>query len=175
MAQDLREVHLDLRERRISGMAAELAGRLAVGGSCPVCGSVEHPSPAHDSGHVSRADEETARARHESADFERQARQELVTTLESQLVGARSRSQDRDTAHWERVHETAVRTLEHSTAAEAEVTLLEDQLDRLDAQARTAAERDGECARAARRARRAASRGRAPVRPARCRACRAAR
>jgi exonuclease SbcC len=140
VAQDLREVHLDLRERRISGMAAELAGRLAVGGSCPVCGSVEHPSPAHDSGHVSRADEETARARHESADFERQARQELVTTLESQLVGVRSRSQDRDTAHWERVHEAAMRTLEQSTAAEAEVTLLEDQLDRLDAQTRTAAE-----------------------------------
>ncbi len=140
VAQDLREAHLDLRERRISGMAAELAGRLAVGGSCPVCGSVEHPSPAHDSSHVSRADEETARARHESADFERQARQELVTTLESQLAGARSRSQDRETTHWERAHESAVDTLERSTAAEAEVTLLEDQLDRLDAQARVAAE-----------------------------------
>ena len=45
VAQDLREAHLDLRERRISGMAAELAGRLAVGGSCPVCGSVSTPPP----------------------------------------------------------------------------------------------------------------------------------
>ncbi len=140
VVQDLREAHLDLRERRISGMAAELAGRLAVGGSCPVCGSVEHPSPAQVSGHVSRVDEEAARARYESADFERQARKELVTTLESQLVSARFRSQDRETEHWERVHATASSTLEHSTAAEAEVTLLTDQLDRLDAQARSAAE-----------------------------------
>ena len=45
-ALDLREHHLDLREQRISGMAAELAVGLAAGCSCPVCGSAEHPSPA---------------------------------------------------------------------------------------------------------------------------------
>jgi exonuclease SbcC len=43
---DLREQLLDLRERRISGMAAELAGALAVGNDCPVCGSFDHPRPA---------------------------------------------------------------------------------------------------------------------------------
>jgi DNA repair protein SbcC/Rad50 len=43
---DLREHLLDLRERRIAGMAAELAGGLVVGGDCPVCGSLEHPHPA---------------------------------------------------------------------------------------------------------------------------------
>ncbi len=32
--------------RRIEGMAAELAGALAVGADCPVCGSVDHPHPA---------------------------------------------------------------------------------------------------------------------------------
>ena len=70
-------------------MAAELAGGLAVGCSCPVCGSVEHPSPAVASGTVSRADEDAARERYESADFERQAVQELVTTLATRLaVGA---------------------------------------------------------------------------------------
>lgn len=35
-----------LVQRRIDGMAAELANALAGGGACPVCGSVDHPSPA---------------------------------------------------------------------------------------------------------------------------------
>ncbi len=43
---DLRECLLDVRERRIAGMAAELAGALAVGDDCPVCGSADHPHPA---------------------------------------------------------------------------------------------------------------------------------
>lgn len=38
---------LDLRERRLAGMAAELAADLAPGEPCAVCGSAEHPSPAH--------------------------------------------------------------------------------------------------------------------------------
>ncbi len=37
---------LDARERRLSGMAAELAGLLVDGDQCPVCGSQSHPSPA---------------------------------------------------------------------------------------------------------------------------------
>ena len=41
-----KETWLEVREARIEGMAAELAGRLAVGDSCPVCGSADHPHPA---------------------------------------------------------------------------------------------------------------------------------
>ncbi len=37
---------LDLREARLEGMAAEIAGALVVGDSCPVCGSAEHPHRA---------------------------------------------------------------------------------------------------------------------------------
>ncbi|MDJ0410201.1 AAA family ATPase [Rhodococcoides fascians] len=37
---------LELRERRIDGMAAELAARLEPGAPCVVCGSAEHPNPA---------------------------------------------------------------------------------------------------------------------------------
>ncbi|WP_353651087.1 SMC family ATPase [Nakamurella sp. A5-74] len=44
--QHSREVRLALWERRIAGMAAELAATLAPGCACPVCGSVEHPVPA---------------------------------------------------------------------------------------------------------------------------------
>jgi len=35
-----------LVQRRIDGMAAELAGTLAAGGPCPVCGGLDHPAPA---------------------------------------------------------------------------------------------------------------------------------
>lgn len=49
---------LDVRERRIAGMAAELAGRLADGAPCVVCGSADHPNPAVGEGSsVSDADE----------------------------------------------------------------------------------------------------------------------
>ncbi|MDV6303740.1 MULTISPECIES: SMC family ATPase [Rhodococcus] len=37
---------LDLRERRLDGMAAELAARLEAGEPCVVCGSEVHPHPA---------------------------------------------------------------------------------------------------------------------------------
>lgn len=37
---------LGVREARIESMAAELAGGLAAGGCCPVCGSAEHPAKA---------------------------------------------------------------------------------------------------------------------------------
>lgn len=43
---EAREVLVLVREQRLDGMAAEIAGRLAVGACCPVCGSAEHPAPA---------------------------------------------------------------------------------------------------------------------------------
>nr|WP_296773712.1 SMC family ATPase [Rhodococcus sp. (in: high G+C Gram-positive bacteria)] len=42
---DARAHTLDLREQRLSGMAAELASRLVDGEPCHVCGSAEHPNP----------------------------------------------------------------------------------------------------------------------------------
>ncbi|MEE2521506.1 SMC family ATPase [Pseudarthrobacter sp. J75] len=40
-----RKTWLDLREERLANAAAELAGGLAPGDPCPVCGSEEHPAP----------------------------------------------------------------------------------------------------------------------------------
>lgn len=45
-AQAAREEHLGLLERRVQGMAGELAARLERGVACPVCGADEHPRPA---------------------------------------------------------------------------------------------------------------------------------
>ena len=54
---------LDVRERRLSGIAAELAAQLQDGQACAVCGATEHPVPARkDAGHVDREAEERALA-----------------------------------------------------------------------------------------------------------------
>lgn len=124
---DLREQYLDVRELRISGMAAELAVGLVVGCSCPVCGSAEHPSPATAAGAASRADEEAARETYEDADFERQALQESVTTRASQLASAMTRSQERDPAHWEHVLTETTDSFEKCSAAAARLWQLETE------------------------------------------------
>jgi exonuclease SbcC len=46
LAVDARGRHLDLVERRLAGMAAELASQLVDGDPCQVCGSLAHPAPA---------------------------------------------------------------------------------------------------------------------------------
>ncbi|MFC9557088.1 AAA family ATPase [Rhodococcus sp. NPDC056960] len=66
--QDAREHWLDLLQRRIAGMAAELAGTLEDGAACQVCGSLEHPQPAEPSElSVTKADEDAARVAEQMA------------------------------------------------------------------------------------------------------------
>ncbi|MFY9916002.1 MAG: SMC family ATPase, partial [Nocardioidaceae bacterium] len=55
-----REAAQDVRERRIAGMAAELAAQLRPGAACPVCGSADHPQPAMRVDGASDADDESA-------------------------------------------------------------------------------------------------------------------
>ncbi|NUK51558.1 SMC family ATPase, partial [Streptomyces lunaelactis] len=77
-ANGARESWLDLKERRLRGIAAELAVGLVAGRPCAVCGSAEHPAPARaEDGHVDPAAEEAAyqeyvRAGESKADAERE-------------------------------------------------------------------------------------------------------
>jgi len=59
----LKEAWLDVREQRLDGMAAEIAIGLVVGGSCPVCGSADHPQPARAAQGAPDADLERAARR----------------------------------------------------------------------------------------------------------------
>ncbi|MET7617140.1 SMC family ATPase [Streptomyces sp. NPDC005408] len=60
-ANAARESWLDLKERRLRGIAAELATGLVPGEPCAVCGSPDHPAPARaGTGHVDRAAEDAA-------------------------------------------------------------------------------------------------------------------
>ena len=87
-----KEHYLDVREARINGMAAELAGALAAGCACPVCGSASHPSPAHgDRGSVGRGQEDTARRAHEDAAFVQQGHEVRVATLSAERDGLAAR------------------------------------------------------------------------------------
>ncbi|MEU8684293.1 SMC family ATPase [Streptomyces sp. NPDC048611] len=60
---------LDLKDRRLRGIAAELAEGLRDGEACAVCGATEHPRPARaGAGHVDRAAEEAAREAYRQAE-----------------------------------------------------------------------------------------------------------
>jgi exonuclease SbcC len=82
--QAARSRWLDLRERRLDGMAAELAAALEPGAPCPVCGSPEHPAPA------APAPTSTAAV---DAVSEREA-QETVKTAEAVLASADSHARE---------------------------------------------------------------------------------
>lgn len=111
-----RERYLELRELRIAGMAAELAAGLAAGCSCPVCGSVDHPRPAHHRDRVRRDDEDAARAAHESAEVLRQAAGEAVSALRSRVTALEGVTGGHEVAEWERRDHDARVALQQATA-----------------------------------------------------------
>ncbi|MFJ1702799.1 AAA family ATPase [Kitasatospora sp. NPDC088346] len=82
LAQDARARTLDLQERRLAGMAAELAGALHPGEACRVCGSAEHPAPARPAGEpVTAADERRARDTQRRAEEEHDGAEAALTAL----------------------------------------------------------------------------------------------
>ncbi|WP_043271608.1 SbcC/MukB-like Walker B domain-containing protein, partial [Streptomyces sp. CT34] len=84
-----REHWLDLKDRRLRGIAAELAAQLRDGRACAVCGATEHPDPARaDAGHVDRAAEEAALEAHHRAEESRQRAQEHRQSVKEALAAA---------------------------------------------------------------------------------------
>ncbi|MEU5218533.1 SMC family ATPase [Streptomyces sp. NPDC020807] len=79
------EAWLDVKSRRLRGIAAELAATLTHGEACQVCGSTAHPAPARTTAdHVDRATEEAAHEAYSRADESRAAAErELAVTREA--------------------------------------------------------------------------------------------
>ncbi|MFJ6851129.1 AAA family ATPase [Streptomyces sp. NPDC091271] len=94
-AVEAHEKWLVLREQRLRGIAAELAGRLVDGVACTVCGSAEHPEPARaEAGHVDRATEEAALAAHQRADRDRAEAENELGVVRERLAAARAEAAD---------------------------------------------------------------------------------
>ncbi|WP_236238954.1 AAA family ATPase [Streptomyces sp. CC228A] len=90
------EAWLDLRERRLRGIAAELAAQLADGAPCAVCGSTSHPAPAATAdGHVDRAAEDAAYERHTRADAARADAERHLAVLRETHGAAAAEAADR--------------------------------------------------------------------------------
>ncbi|MFG3100668.1 AAA family ATPase [Streptomyces sp. NPDC048182] len=94
-AVDARAHWLDLKEQRLTGIAAELAAHLAPGEPCAVCGATEHPAPARrDAGHVDRATEERAFAGHQHAEELRAEAERHAGALREALAAATAEAGD---------------------------------------------------------------------------------
>jgi exonuclease SbcC len=92
-ALDRHERLLELRQARVDGMAAEIAGALAAGACCPVCGSADHPSKARPAPGAPDADTEKAAQRAlDDAKAEEHAHDVRVRDLTTQLATATGRA-----------------------------------------------------------------------------------
>ncbi|WP_200300847.1 AAA family ATPase [Streptomyces adelaidensis] len=97
-AVEARSHWLDLKEQRLSGIAAELAAGLADGAPCAVCGSTEHPEPARKvAGHVDRETEERALAAFQRADEERAEAERRLGLVQRALAAASAEAGDTPT------------------------------------------------------------------------------
>lgn len=152
-AQELREAMHEIREARISGMAAELAAALASGQSCPVCGATDHPRVARPApGAPTRRDEESAREEFETADFHRQAQAEAVATVQRNLAVAREGAAGRDVTDLDQECAHLRAQLQDARSADSAIEAARDRVDELERRATTVregrAEQDAALARA---------------------------
>ncbi|MEV0299260.1 AAA family ATPase [Nocardia sp. NPDC050710] len=94
---DAKEQVLELRERRLAGMAAELAGQLSDGQPCTVCGSADHPDPARPTAHaVSKDAEDAAVAAERAAEDARDRVLARIAGLEREIEALIARGGDAD-------------------------------------------------------------------------------
>ncbi|MEE1763362.1 SMC family ATPase [Streptomyces sp. SP18BB07] len=113
---------LDLKEQRLSGIAAELAAGLVDGRPCAVCGGTEHPAPARKvAGHVDREAEEEALAAFQRADEERAGAERQLALAQRALAAASAEAGDTPT---DRLAETVAELeREHTEARRRAVDL----------------------------------------------------
>ena len=124
-----------LRKRRSDGMAGELAAALVDGQACPVCGAVEHPSPAVHADPVSADEVADAEAeRDAAARRERDAAARLAATR-AERAAAGAKADGRSAEQAERELRAAQAEHAASLAAADEATALDAELATLAARA----------------------------------------
>ncbi|MET9442180.1 SMC family ATPase [Streptomyces sp. NPDC006610] len=129
---------LDLKEQRLSGIAAELAANLRDGEPCAVCGATAHPAPARKvAGHVDRAAEEEALAAYQRADEARAEDERRLGLVREALAAAAAESGDtptdrlaQETEELERQYARARRDASGLHAAHEELRRAEQEYER---------------------------------------------
>ncbi len=133
----LKEQLIDLREARLSGMAAELAAAIAVGRDCPVCGSHDHPrlaSPA--SGAPTKADEQSLRRRVDDAEVAQELVADQLRGYQARLAPAREAAGPDTPEQVQAACDAARVRVAAAEACAASLARLEPELAALDAEAR---------------------------------------
>ncbi|MFF7096457.1 AAA family ATPase [Streptomyces rubradiris] len=97
-ALDARAHWLDLKEQRLTGIAAELAAHLTDGEPCAVCGATEHPAPARKAvGHVDRETEDRALAASQRAEERHTDDERRLAEVREALAAATAEAGDTPT------------------------------------------------------------------------------
>ncbi|MFD9123576.1 AAA family ATPase [Kitasatospora sp. NPDC059571] len=123
----------EIRDRRIDGMAGELAGRLRPQEPCLVCGSPVHPRPATAAAdHPSREDEARAEEAYQQADQAcKQAEQDLVRLM-AEATAAQELAGGQTTADLQQHHRAARQTQKDLLAAAADAVPANEALRAFD-------------------------------------------
>ncbi|GCD47746.1 AAA family ATPase [Streptomyces paromomycinus] len=113
---------LDLKDRRLRGIAAELAAGLEDGAACAVCGATEHPAPARTgAGHVDRTAEEAALGAYRQAESARQDAERAQQSLKEERAAAVATAGDTSVAELARAEEELRETYARERAAGADL------------------------------------------------------
>ncbi|MFF0294513.1 AAA family ATPase [Kitasatospora sp. NPDC004614] len=122
-----------IRNRRIDGMAGELAGRLRPQEPCLVCGSPVHPRPATAAAdHPSREDEARAEKAYQQADQTcKEAEQDLVRLM-AEAASAQELADGQTTADLQQRHRADRQTHKDLLAAAADAAPANEELRTFD-------------------------------------------
>ncbi|MGF6824083.1 exonuclease SbcC [Microbacterium sp. ZKA21] len=124
-----------LLQRRLDGMAGEIAAALVPGQACAVCGSTAHPAPAAHIDPVSEDDVAAAQQERDAAALAERETSERLTALRAELATATARADGRTLAEAETELAEATAAYEEAVAAGALLTETEARLVELDERA----------------------------------------
>ncbi|RKR76223.1 AAA family ATPase [Frondihabitans australicus] len=131
------EAETGLRQRRILGMAGEIATTLVDGEACAVCGSTEHPSPAVlTADHPTDDDIAEAESARQEAEAVLASKRDKLTTLTAHRDGLAARVGPLTPEAAQGALDAAVVTARSSREADAEAESLRELVDSFDATTR---------------------------------------
>ncbi|KAA6223549.1 SMC family ATPase [Streptomyces albofaciens JCM 4342] len=122
---------LDLKDRRLRGIAAELAAGLEDGAACAVCGATEHPAPARtEAGHVDRTAEEAALDAYRRTESVRQDAERARQAMKEELAAATATAGDATVAELARAADELRESYARERAAGAGLHAAREALSR---------------------------------------------